>query len=190
VFSCGNAQISNLPLLTSLTGVEQLEYVSRLYLGTCPELHSLTGLGGLVEAGQIDIVDASVSDLTGLEGLTTLGSLIVSDNTALLNLHGLEQLSGLDADLAVTGNTLLSNLHALDSLGYVSGSFVITGNPSLPTCEAERLRDLIGIADIGQTPEIAAVRGDVLSWGRCVGARRDAEDFRFPKKRELVCHAL
>jgi hypothetical protein len=32
--------------------------------------------------------------------------------------------------------------------------------------------------------------GPFSFWGRCVGARRDAEDFRFPKKRELVCHAF
>jgi hypothetical protein len=35
-----------------------------------------------------------------------------------------------------------------------------------------------------------AARGHFLFLGRCVGARRDAEDFSFPKKRELDCHTL
>jgi hypothetical protein len=45
-------------------------------------------------------------------------------------------------------------LHGLDALEHVSGSFVVRDNSSLSTCEAERLRDLIGIANIGLTPEI------------------------------------
>lgn len=36
----------------------------------------------------------------------------------------------------------------------MDGTFAITDNASLPTCEAERLRDLIGVDNIGQALEI------------------------------------
>jgi hypothetical protein len=62
--------------------------------------------------------------------------------------------SALTEDLTLAENGLLSDLHGLDGLRSVSGSFFISDNRSLPTCEAERLRNLIGLANIGQVPNI------------------------------------
>lgn len=72
----------------------------------------------------------------------------VQRNRDLRSVDSLLNLSGEIGSLEITDNPTLRSLVGLEGITAVRGPFTITGNGSLPRCEAEALRDRIGLADI------------------------------------------
>jgi len=169
--SVGSLDISWNPALTSLHGLNKLLSVDgEMYISYSP-LINLEGLSNLASVGNLSIyANTNLSSFAGLESLTSvrwnlyiysnssLTSLIDLSNltsvgglhigyTALTNLEGLDNLTSV-GDLIIDGNPNLASLAALENLPSLSGDLWIYDNLSLPTCEAEWLRDNIGVENI------------------------------------------
>lgn len=136
-------------VLTSLAGLEGLTFILRqLVLDNNPLLVDLNGLAGLTEvSADFNIVfNDALTNLAGLESLGAIGgSLSITGNDGLMTLTGLEYVTSLGRDLEINNNDQLTSVAALLNLESVStatfSSIVIQDNPSLPTSEAEALRD-------------------------------------------------
>jgi hypothetical protein len=61
-------------------------------------------------------------------------------------------------ELKLTGNPRLKNLRALSALES-AGAFQVEQNATLPTCEAEWLRDHVGVTQLG-TPIVISGNDD------------------------------
>jgi hypothetical protein len=156
----GSLSLSDCPNLVSLAGLSEGVYpggVDLSYLG----IVSLQGMEGMSLTGGLRLRgNDSLVSLAGLAGHTTLGALTIHDNGSLQNLDGLESLTTIDGNLEISdyheacdeacGQTdVLSSLRGLSGLNYVGGELRIMDNLALATCEAEWLRDQIGLANIG-----------------------------------------
>jgi hypothetical protein len=85
----------------------------------------------------------ALTGLTGLGALKSVGGLALTLNPALFDLSGLSRLDLVGATLLIDRNDALVDLSPLMGVDLVEGDLVITDNESLPTAEAERLRDNI-----------------------------------------------
>ncbi len=97
---------------------------------------------------------SALTSLLGLENLTLVGGdLTVSRNCSrfLTSLAGLEGITTVGGDLTVSVNCYLTSLAHLEGITSVGGSLNIQANYRLATCEAEWLRDNIGIDNIGES---------------------------------------
>lgn len=99
----GGLQIEGHPQLASLDGLQALAQAARLRLEDNPKLTSLTALESLnsisehLEIGYCDAMgNDALIDLHGLENLTTLGGLSLYQNDALQSLSALPQGIGLE----------------------------------------------------------------------------------------------
>jgi hypothetical protein len=96
----------------------------------------------------LENVDA-LSSLTSVEGFVMIDS-----NTVLENLDGFGAVTSIGENLSITRNPALSQLRGLHNVGSLSSGLSITNNAALPACEAELLRDSIGVANIAGMIEI------------------------------------
>jgi hypothetical protein len=120
----GRLQISCNPLLTDVSALANL----------LPQVSAeAAGLGGTTpgETNKFLILEgnASLTDLSGFEGLTHIYSLEVN-NTSLQSLTGLDSLQRVESYLTIEDNAALANLNGLGSLEFVS-YFEIEGNTVL-----------------------------------------------------------
>jgi Low-density lipoprotein receptor domain class A len=105
--------------------------------------------------GVLDIRGSTLTDLSGLESLTTVSELHIgpapalsfaaAGNPALVSLHGLEHLKGVQAVL-IEGNPLLTDLSALSGLTFVTGKLEVVNNDALTSLE--------GLHGIGRAGEV------------------------------------
>jgi hypothetical protein len=119
-----------------------------------PALNDLQGLNGLtsLECSLTIASNSSLTNLNGLNKVSKISGLIIRDNLRLREMDGLTNIAEARF-LEITGNPALTSLVALANLDSIEYDMVISGNANLPTCDAEALRDKIGVDDI---------RGDVL----------------------------
>jgi len=93
--------LDDLPLITGLEPLAGIDYISILQISGMPLVTSLAGLDTLGGAFVIEIGDcrsesvgmAGLSDLTGLSGLKMVGVLSLANNTSLVSLDGAGALS-------------------------------------------------------------------------------------------------
>jgi hypothetical protein len=139
--------LSENPALSSLAGLENVAFVDQLYLSWNPvlsniELPSLGEVATLILAG-----NPQVEHLRGLPALTHLDGLELTEQPGLTSLEGLEAVIGMDGVLRLSENANLASLRALASVDHAR-ALLVENNPKLPTCEAEWLRDNIGVENI------------------------------------------
>jgi Leucine-rich repeat (LRR) protein len=122
-------ELTNLPLLTDLGGLEAVSALWKLTLQDNDQLYDIAALGAL----------ESVEDTATL-----------SDNPMLLNLHGLEGLRSVTAE--ITHNQTLEEVRALG--GVEQGSLKLTDNAKLAQCEIDWLKAhaAVAIAAAGNGP--------------------------------------
>ena len=81
--------------------------------------------------------DSSLTDLNGLNNITTInGSLNINNNALLANLDGLNSLTSVGSDLQISGNSQLTGfcgLFPLLSGDGLSGTYSVSGNSINPT---------------------------------------------------------
>ena len=126
--------------LTNLHGLHNIERVGDLKFRYNSNLVDLTGLDNLeLSSGDIQIVNnTALTSLNGLNnllfvGYTGLGSLWIQNCPNIQNLHGLENLSFITADLNFRSNNNLSDLTAFQKLVTIYGNINIWDNSSLTT---------------------------------------------------------
>ena len=117
--SIGGDDITNLNGLSNVKAM--LNYV---LIHDCDSLESLSGLMGLSSVGNLFILDNDlISDLTGLDSLSTIDGLLdVGNNECLRDLHGIHNLDTINGHLGMQGNNLLS-LSALKNLVSIERKF-------------------------------------------------------------------
>jgi len=113
-------------------------------------LPELVAINGAFEICPSCVTSRPMSYIQELEmpSLEFINAGLIINMTDLINLDGLSKLYFVGHHVIVESNPLLSDLHGLDGLTEIGGALTIVDNPKLPTCEAERLRDRIGIANI------------------------------------------
>ncbi len=98
-------------------------------------LTNLSGLDNLTSAGSVDIVtNPSLMNLQGLNNLTTLtqGRLYLAGNYNLIDVLDLEKLESISGSLRLDGNTSLASLNGLENLNHIGGWLnIVFGNDSL-----------------------------------------------------------
>ena len=108
--------------------------------------------------GNLLISRSSLTNLADLENLTSVeGDLWIEYTRDLANLTGLENLTSVKGELKIY-RTGLNDITGLNNLASVGEDLRIYGNDILPTCEAEWLRDTIGVENIG---------GEISIYGNC-----------------------
>jgi len=128
---------------------------------------NITNLNGLNAISSITggfrIKETSLSNLSGLNSLENLGSFLVIDfNNSLSSLSGLESLIAVEGSLEIgnwisDGNDLLTDLSGLDNLSFVGGNLRIFRNTTLSSLAGlENLNTIEGYLTIGYDP---------TSWG-------------------------
>lgn len=155
--SLGEFRVESCPSLTSLKGVEKLEFVGDvLYIRGNDNVIDITALSNLDYVHDRIVIEAnnSLQNINGLEKITQLGGLEILSNNTLTNLQGLRNLNSckvlhinynnaltdlswlsnittLDY-LTIIGNNSLQNLQGLNNLTEIrQGNTKIEGNPSL-----------------------------------------------------------
>jgi hypothetical protein len=127
------------PLLTSLSGLGNLEYIGgMLEVVLNPLLTNFIGLGGLMSiGGGLEISgNDSLASLTGLDNLTYIGGKVVisgycnGSGFSLTSLTGLDNVTSIDGKLRIQ-YTALQTLSGLNSLNSIGGGLEISGNPYL-----------------------------------------------------------
>jgi hypothetical protein len=140
---------------TAITNVDALHAVTlldqSLTIADNPELASLDGLRNLTSVRSIAIMNNdSLANLDAFSALADVSSLRIGNNNALANVDGLSALTTVDAGgLIVQANLVLGNLRGFAALGHIARALEVTYNPALPACEAEWLRDHVGLENIG-----------------------------------------
>lgn len=139
LISVGGLVIDDLPTLTSLQGLEQLQNAgSQIRLSRLP---ALTGLSALQNLTAVDILTLDrtdgVTNLHGLENLQTLGTLHLNggnilneDNSRLTTLDGLAPITHLN-NLYISNHHYLTDISALDNITRIEERAIIAWNTQL-----------------------------------------------------------
>jgi len=109
----------NLEIRDNLDGTQDIEDLTPLNI--------LTSVSGLLLIMESD----ALTNLDGLESLTSVGSLSIGNNDALTNLDGLENLTSVGAGVNIVANDALTDLGGLGSLTSVGASLTISQNSAL-----------------------------------------------------------
>ncbi|HEY5920716.1 MAG TPA: hypothetical protein VIV11_03555 [Kofleriaceae bacterium] len=105
----------------------------------CPELVNLN-FDRMTSATGI-LLDTTNADLSGFDALTTItNDLVLVRTRTARNLAGFASLTSMDS-LVITDNPALMDLGLTALTTLVGSRSEISRNPMLPTCQAEALRD-------------------------------------------------
>lgn len=126
--------IHNAGQLTSLSGLDSLNYINRIYITNTP-ITSLNGLGK-VEEVTTEVTFNQLQNLTSLAGFGSypceVGYLNILDCNRLTTLEGLNAIADIRFLFSVEENDSLLNLTGLNNLQHM-GSVEIVNNPHLTT---------------------------------------------------------
>lgn len=130
----GELRIDDNPLLTTLDGLNNVEFVSKLIIRINPSLTGLTGLSNLNSVVDIVISDNNaITSLQGLEGLTSVNRFNIHRNDLLTSLTGLESLNNAYW-ISIFGNNSLESISSLSNLS--SADRILLNNlPSISTLD-------------------------------------------------------
>jgi hypothetical protein len=119
-------------------------------------------LSGFTEiTGSLTINNTALTNLTGLEALTSVGrNLLIEDNGALTNLSGLNSLTSVGLRLEIEDNGALTSLNGLNNLTSVSGSSYIRYNNALTSLSGlENLTSVSGDLSIRSNGALTSLSG-------------------------------
>lgn len=117
--------LDGLSVLTDCNGELSIEF--------CDSLTNLSGLENINSLGALSIVfNSKITDLTGLNGLTSIssGSLFIYVNTSLTTLSGLNNLSSIENGMEINSNPALLDINGLEQVTSIK-SVNIDFNSSL-----------------------------------------------------------
>ncbi|MDH5676865.1 MAG: hypothetical protein OEZ06_32415 [Myxococcales bacterium] len=159
--------------LTSITGLEAVNYVGALEIYGNDLLESIANLSELRRVdGQVTVVDnPKLKAIDGLQQLTNIGGqLMVARNPELLSISGLSAVDAIVGGLGLQDNAVLPSLAGLEALNAVGGSLSIVRNPALAHVDAlANLVDVGGLQvqsnaalqDLAGLSALRSIRGDV-----------------------------
>jgi len=135
----GTLEIHDIHTLPNLNGLNNITYIGGRISIMRSSLINMTGLEGLNSVGSDFFIGANPSliSLSGLENLLSIGRYLTignqwaGGNPALTNLDGLDNLASIGGGMDLWDNPLLNNLSGLSSLTSIGGGFFVVGNSSL-----------------------------------------------------------
>jgi len=158
---------SDCPFLGDVTfsTQEEIDSFSALYpnctemegLNIRDDVSNLDGLAQLTRAKYLHIINTNISNLQGLNNLSTLDDVYIYGNDMLQNLTGLDSLRVINENLGLYGNDALQNLIGLESLDTIRGTLGIGGSYSLGNAYLENLTGLENLDFIGGSLVISGV---------------------------------
>jgi hypothetical protein len=134
LISIGNNLTIDHTALSNFSGLEQLNLIGGFFdIWANDSLSSLTGLGSLTSIGGFRIAhNDAITDLTGLGYIDSIdGGLTIEDNKTMASLTGLENLTYLGGNLSINDNDTLINLTGLNNLTSIGGYLYINNNKIL-----------------------------------------------------------
>lgn len=136
--------LDNDPDITSI-GLTNLTQCSGFLFGSLPNLTSIANLTSNLSTTSIGtfwMIQTGLSDLSGLDGLTSASNFYIWLNPNLTSLHGLENLAGnIDGGFSFWANDQLTDITALSNITSLNnGTLEIHGN--------NLLSDLTGLGNI------------------------------------------
>ncbi len=115
------------------------------YVNIDSAVTNLQGLNQLTSIGGLRILETTaLENLSGLENLTSVGKFYIKNNTALKNFNGLGGLTIVEEDFEVRENPALENFEGLESLTTIEDRIDIVGNDTL-----ESIAGLENLTDVG-----------------------------------------
>ncbi len=136
--------LSYLVELRTLEPLSNLSQIGGIIIQRLPVLSNLSGLENVREVTQPGAVaifqNEALRSLSVLQSTRFSGSglLTISDNPKLENLDGLQGITSVKT-LIVTGNSSLSSLSGLSNLQTIEGDVDFYSNPLLPRAEIDKL---------------------------------------------------
>ena len=129
LMKAGEMRIRYNPQLTSLSGLGLLDSVGTLHIQNNSRLLHLTGLDALTTVEYLTVLNNhKLKDLKGMPVINThLYGVKIVGNTGLSNLMGLERLSSVD-NLTIGQNEHLTSLHGLENLHFTQNSLYLYEN--------------------------------------------------------------
>ena len=109
--------------------------------------------------GNLLVQGADITNLDGLSGLTTVGTILrITNNPALTNIAGLSSLISVDR-LNIIGNTLLGSIDGFSGVASLPGSLDIGGNTALTNLNGLSGLTSTGFVNIYRNPLLSNITG-------------------------------
>jgi hypothetical protein len=135
----GGLSIDQNPVLTSFSGLENLNFVGHLVIINNDLIENMNGLEGLTAISDYLLIgydmagqgNASLNNLTGLEGLMNVGGYVgIYYNEQLESLTGLDNLISVGGAMEIINNPL-TNLTGLESLSSIGDYLLLKENSDM-----------------------------------------------------------
>ncbi len=122
-------------LLSNLNGISQvLGFDKGLTISGSSSLTSLTDLQNLILVPDGSLIidnNNQLTDLNGLNNLSSVSSLVISNNQNLITLVHLNDLDAVIEDLEISDNPLLENFDGMEGITELQGEFNLVNLPSI-----------------------------------------------------------
>lgn len=147
--------------VNNLSGLENIIYVTDLYIRDNDKLQDITALQNLTKLnGDLLIANTNLNSLQGLHNISTInGHLVIYSNDNLTNLEGLESLVEVRRNVTIDSNENLASLEGINNLKSIAesqgseiGYLTISANYSLTN-----LHHLSNLESFDGTLEILAM---------------------------------
>ena len=152
--------ISNNTILTSLDGLNNLtSFPEPTFINRNPSLASLASLSNLSSSATLFILihqNGALTDLTGLESLTSANNITIRRNDNLVSLTGLDNISDVD-DFHIIGNVILENFIEFDNLTTVRNLSIVDDSSLTSISGLTNLTSITGDLLIENNPLLSSL---------------------------------
>ena len=142
-----------------------VEVEGDLYIGRASgQTAGITHLGGLSElvavGGHLDIRRTALTNLTGLDNITTVGGdFRIISNYSLFTTAGLGPLESVGGKIEFFGNSILVNLDGFEQLTHIDGSLLIhTASYLSPRGDLTQIDGLSNLVSVGGNVQVSYQR--------------------------------
>lgn len=141
-----------------------------------------THITGSLKIGEIGNFNTTVSNISGLSGITTIDGELIISNTLLTNLQGLQNLNHTNGNLSIYSNSILTSLEQLSNLTEIAhltvffnqaltsltglqnittinGNMRLNYNPLLQNLSLASLNSVGGYLEILSNPTLSSLSG-------------------------------
>lgn len=158
----GYIKLDNLPVMTHI-GLTALEQTYGFLFGGIPNLTSIAGISDHLTntgIGTFWMINTGLTDLTGMDRVTSAANFYIWFNPNLTSLHGLESLSGnIGGGVYISGNDNLTDISAVSNItGINDGSLELNSNGSLVDASAlHNITNIGGALSIRDNPLLTSL---------------------------------
>ncbi|MGB0871123.1 MAG: T9SS type A sorting domain-containing protein [Flavobacteriales bacterium] len=157
----GKLAVRGQQILTSLTGLHNIDTVEDLTIYSNNAIITLTGLNGLVHVKDNIYIaqNLDLMDLSGLNNLTYCGEkLSISSNPDLASLHGLENLNE-SGKIDITGCHDLTSVSAINEINILKGLEINSNSELQLLPHFQNIDTIYGSVRISSNPELTSFSG-------------------------------